>query len=157
LATHVDANWIIDRCSNWRKLMRVTGYVLRFVFNCKIPERRKDNRWLGSLSVVELDECQLFSLLRSQTQDFSSEISSLIRGNKVNRRSCLKSLKPFLDGHKVIRVGGRLAYALIPENQKCPSVLSSRNPMVKMLFQYEHIRLHHIGPQGLLAHIHRTY
>lgn len=34
LATHVDVNWIIDRCSNWLKLMRVTGYVLRFVFNC---------------------------------------------------------------------------------------------------------------------------
>jgi hypothetical protein len=157
LATHSDANWIIDRCSSWRKLMRVTGYVLRFVFNCKIPKLKKDDRRLGSLSVAELDENQLFWLLRSQIQDFSSEISSLTRGNEVDRRSCLKSLNPFIDGHKVIRVGGRLAYAPIHENQKCPIVLSSRNTIVKMLFQYEHIRLLHIGTQGLLAHIHRTY
>jgi len=88
---------------------------------------------------------------------FSSEISSLTHGNEVNRRSCLKSLNPFLDGHNVIRVGGRLSYAPIPENQRFPIVLLSRNPIVKMLFQYEHIRLLHIGPQGLLAHIHRKY
>lgn len=137
--------------------MRVTGYVLRFVFNCKIPKIKKDDRWLGSLSVAELDDSKLFWLLRSQIQDFSSEISSLTRGNEVDRRSCLKSLNPFLDGHKVIRVGGRLAYAPISENQRCPIVLSSRNPIVKMLFQYEHIRLLHIGAQGLLAYIHRTY
>jgi len=46
-------------------LVRVTGYVLRFVFNCKIPKLRKDNRRLGSLSVIELNECQLFWLRRS--------------------------------------------------------------------------------------------
>ena len=157
LATHVNVNWIIERCSNWRKLMRVTGYVLRFVFNCKIPKCRKDDRRLGSLSVAELDESQLFWLLQSQKQDFGSEIGSLTLGKEVNRRSCLKSLNPFLDDHKIIRVGSRLAYAPIPENQKCPIVLSSKNPIVKMLFQYEHMRLLHIGPQGLLAHIHRTY
>ncbi|XP_008178394.1 uncharacterized protein LOC103307827 [Acyrthosiphon pisum] len=122
-----------------------------------VPKLRKDNRRLGSLSVAELNECQLFWLRRSQIQDFSSEISSLTHGNEVNRRSCLKSLNPFLDCHNVIRVGGRLSYAPIPESQRCPIVLSSRNPIVKMLFQYEHIRLLYIGPQGLLAHIHRKY
>ncbi|KAL4135256.1 hypothetical protein QTP88_006879 [Uroleucon formosanum] len=157
LATHINANWIIGRFSHWRKLMHVTGYVLRFVFNCKIPKHRKDSRRLGALSVAELDECQLFWLLRSQVQDFSSEISAVTCGNEVNRRSCLKLLNPFLDGHEVIRVGGRLAYAPMSENQRCPIVLSSKNPIVKMLFQYEHIRLLHIGPQGLLAYIHRTY
>lgn len=72
-------------------------------------------------------------------------------------RSYLKLLNPFLDCHKVIYVGGRLAYAPKPENQRCSFVLSSKNPIVKMLFQYEHIRLLHIGPQVLLAHIHRIY
>lgn len=150
-------NWIINQYSNWSKLIRVTAYVCRFVINCRSSLHKQYSYRTDSLIIVELDENKIFWLRQAQIQDFKSEMNSLQQEKEVGRRSYLKSLNPHFDGCKLIRVGGRLPYAPIPEHQKCLIVLSSRNPIVKMLFQYKHIRLLHIGPQGILTHIHRIY
>ncbi|XP_025406355.1 uncharacterized protein LOC112680475, partial [Sipha flava] len=157
VATNVDTGFILNRCSKWLKLIHVTAYVRRFIFNCRKNDNNQHLCHTISLTIPELNESKLWWLRRAQAQDFNSEIKSLQKEMCVGPRSCLKSLNPYLDDDNLIRVGGRLTYAPISERRKCPIVLSSKNSIVKMLFHHEHIHLLHIGPQGLLAHIQRTY
>jgi hypothetical protein len=154
VATNVDTGFILNRCSKWLKLIYVTAYMRRFIFNCRKNDNNQHLCHTISLTIPELNESKLWWLRRAQAQDFYSEIKSLQKEKCVGPRSCLKSLNPYLDDDNLIRVGGRLTYAPISERRKCPIVLSSKNSIVKMLFHHEHIHLLHIGPQGFLA---RTY
>jgi hypothetical protein len=67
------------------------------------------------------------------------------------------ALNPFMDNDVLVRVGGRLANADIDFNSKCPIVLPSKGNVTQLIFEYEHKRLLHIGPQCLLANIHLRY
>lgn len=107
-----------------------------FVFNCKFYVNNKNSRRIDSLSIAELDESKLFWLRRAQVQDFEPKINSLLQEKDIYRRSCLKSFNPYLDDHKLIRVGGRLVYAPTIEHKKYPIVFSSKNRITKIIFQY---------------------
>ncbi|XP_047545909.1 uncharacterized protein LOC125077861 [Vanessa atalanta] len=56
-----------------------------------------------------------------------------------------------------MRVGGRLDNANFIYNKKHPIILQSAHEFTKLLFDYEHRRLMHAGPQLLLASIRETY
>ncbi|KAL4107544.1 hypothetical protein QTP88_017875 [Uroleucon formosanum] len=64
----------------------------------------------------------------------------------------LKCLSPFMkDG--VLYVGGRLQHSDEPFGRKHTAVLLANNNITNMIFQALHLRLLHIGPQGLLANM----
>ena len=49
-------------------------------------------------------------------------------------------------------MGGCLARASIPLEQRCPIILSSKDIYTKLLFKFYHIHLKHCGPTLLLSH-----
>ncbi|XP_022180294.1 uncharacterized protein LOC111040631 [Myzus persicae] len=157
VATAVDnPMWILKRYSNWFTLLRVTALVRRFMSNCKAKISNKE-RVGGFISMEEINSAKTYWTVRSQSESFPNELSSLKAGQLVHRGSCLKALSPFIDDQGLIRVGGRLNNAQISYNTKHPIVLSSRSYVTKLIFHYEHRRLMHIGPQGLLSHISNSY
>lgn len=92
-----------------------------------------------------------------QKERFQLEIKQLRANQQLSHNSALLTLKPFLDGDNLIRVGGRLTHADIPETQRHPIVLPSRHFVTELIMQQEHLRLLHCGPELLLNSIRQQY
>lgn len=115
--------------SSYLKLIRTYAYVLRFYNNIKLPITRKT----GQLTPEKLDCARLCSIKFIQAREFHTELDALFKKKTIPPCSKLKSLNLYLDKNGVIRVGGRLAGALIP---------SSKNPYhANTQFILHHLRL----------------
>lgn len=147
--------YLEHRYSFWNRLNRVTAYLLRWCHNVRanMPEHRR----VGPLSVLELDKATISILKNVQGSAFEQEILDLKTKKLVGRRSALRSLNPFLDTCGLVQVGGRLANSDMDFGSKFPIALSAKSKITQLILEYEHKRLLHIGPQGLLANIHQQY
>ena len=66
--------------------------------------------------------------------------------------------KFILDDKGIIRVGGRLSNSSdFSYNKKHPMLLCGKHSVTQLIFQQEHLRLLHAGPQQLLAHLRETW
>lgn len=88
----------------------------------------------------------------SQLESFSKEYKVIAAGNQLKSKSNLTALNPFLH-EGIIRVGGRIQASEYSFDMKHPILLQSSHRLTKLLFQQEHQRLLHAGPQALLAAI----
>ena len=62
-----------------------------------------------------------------------------------------------MDDKGTLKLGGRLSHASIPEYQKHPIILSSTDPLTRLLFSHYHLQLGHCGPTALLSHAGNIY
>ncbi|XP_043466815.1 uncharacterized protein LOC122501430 [Leptopilina heterotoma] len=81
----------------------------------------------------------------------------MLSQNKVITKGNLSSLNPFLDDKNILRVGGRLNNSDFNENKKHPMLISASDKFAKLLFENEHRRLMHAGPQLLLYTIREQF
>lgn len=148
-----DDNELIDfnRFSSFLKLQRTVAYMLRFIKNC-----RKKNATSGSLSTNELEEALTVLIKQSQNNSFT-EYKLLMQRKPLPMKSQLLKLNVFLDENNVMRVGGRLINSDFPFNKKHPIVVQSTHRFTILLFEFEHKRLMHAGPQLLLYNIHDKF
>lgn len=107
--------------SSWPKLLRVTSYVRRFIFNCRNP---RDKVLEPFLSANEETQAKLVWIKLVQQLHFNNEIQDLRREKTLRASSSIISLTPFIDDIGVLRVGGRLRRADLDEAVKFPMVLS---------------------------------
>ncbi|XP_043277805.1 uncharacterized protein [Venturia canescens] len=132
-------------------MRRVVDYCLRF------KENAKGNKRTDALSVEELEQAEIAIARMTQEESFIQECLALERGRQMLKGSKLTSLSPFLDERGLIRVGGRLSQANLPETLKHPVVLPDRHHVTKIIMTAEHQRLHHCGPEQLLHSIRQRY
>ncbi|CAI6372727.1 unnamed protein product [Macrosiphum euphorbiae] len=157
-ASGTPAPWLLEKYSSWSTLLRITALVQRFINNCKFSLlNKRDRRTVGFLTITEIADAERFWVTNAQISAFDDELSSLKAGKLVRRCSPLFRLSPFIDEHGVIRVGGRLVNSPISYDSRHPMVLPSKSMVTKMIFNYEHRRLMHAGPQALFAHVSRKY
>ena len=98
-----------------------------------------------------------------QSLTYPREISALqpthVEGDKQGRvlkSSSLYRLDPFLsDG--ILRVGGRLAKANIPEDMKFPIILPYKSHVTTLLIRNIHVRLAHSGRNHVLSELRSKY
>ena len=88
-----------EEFSTWRRLLRVTAYVMRFCRNVHFKSSHESNEemTLGLLTADEIKRSEKYWLKTTQ--------SKLVRKMKDGE---LKSLTPFFDSEVIIRVGGRV-------------------------------------------------
>lgn len=144
---------LINKLSNFNRLIRVMSYIQRFVYNLK----NKFNKRIGLPTKDELDEAFTRVIRTAQIEMFPEEYLLLQKGKLLPRKSKLASLSPFMDSDGVIRVGGRLENSPYEYNIKHPILLCSKHHVTKILFRKYHIDLLHAGPQLLLANIRQLY
>ncbi|XP_050521267.1 uncharacterized protein LOC126894359 [Daktulosphaira vitifoliae] len=95
---------LLNRCSNYQKILRVTAYCYRFIYNAG----RKSDRKIASLEVSELSQANLGLIKHVQNDYFSSEIKNLNHPTPfVSSKSPLFRLRPYMNENGVLRVGGR--------------------------------------------------
>ncbi|XP_018371197.1 PREDICTED: uncharacterized protein LOC108766413, partial [Trachymyrmex cornetzi] len=142
---------ILKKYSSISKLKRVIAYCMRF--GSKLRGEKKNEE----LTIEELERAMLVIVRLVQDQAFKREINELRLGKAVHRKSKLLSLRPFLDKDGLLRVGGRLRQAEIEWDQKHPLLLPAKHYITTLIFQEEHRRLLHCGPEQLLASIRLRY
>ena len=152
-----DEEPVIDpkRFSNWRKLLRVTAWLRRFLFNCRTVQ---SERKCGSLTPDELREAELHWCRSVQREVFREELNALQKGQRVASDSKLLPLNPFMDSSGLIRVGGRLRHAtVVPYEAQHQVILPSRHEVTRLMVTDRHRSLAHAGANHVLSHIRQTY
>lgn len=137
--------------SSWTKLLRVTAYVFRFVYNIRNPLTRRRE----FLSVVETAHAKIFWVKRTQRNSFENEIQNL-QSNKSLKASSLSSLNPFLDSHGILCVGGRLRRSELCEPERFPMILP-KDRLAKLIIRHAHILTLHGGLQLTLRILRQQY
>ncbi|XP_024874744.1 uncharacterized protein LOC112456445 [Temnothorax curvispinosus] len=102
------------------KLLRVIAYILRFCYNSRYGVK---NRKTGCISASKINKARVALIRITQAQEFEKEIKLLRCHESVPRGSRLYSLNPYLDNCEILRVGGRLENAQLPEATKHPIIL----------------------------------
>ena len=146
-------NWnFLEKYSCLKTLKHVLAYILRFIHNLK-----NKSKLSGSLSESELDHSKQTILKLTQQSTYSREILDLSSGKSISSKSDLLSLNPFLDDKGILKVGGRLKNANIPEKQKHPIVLPKNHHITKLIIREEHFKNKHAGAQVTLYRVRETY
>ncbi|KAK7603897.1 hypothetical protein V9T40_004170 [Parthenolecanium corni] len=132
--------------SSWKKLVRVTAFLLRFRDRTHLKKR-----FYGSiLSKEEVDRATLRLIRLTQTFYFSKEYFALINKTNLPARSNLKTLNIFLHSDNTIRVGGRLENAALSFEQKHPIVLPRHAEITSLIIRDLHTKYFHANFSLLL-------
>ncbi|KAM8701717.1 hypothetical protein ACLKA7_000073 [Drosophila subpalustris] len=135
--------WILERYSSYTRLVRVLTYVNRFIHNCRI---KKPDRLVDLISYAELSKGIIYAVRLTQMSAFPAEWKALSGGQSLAKDSSLLSLNPYFDlKEKVIRLGGRLRDALLPENEKHPYILPYKHHVTDLVIRHSHASTLHGG------------
>ena len=132
----------LSRYSTLTKLLRVTGYVLRFINNLRDSTAKQT----GTLSVTELNTAQFRWIFDCQQQQFPTEIQHL-KLNLCNKKypPLVRQLQLFLDDKGYLRCGGRIHNASVHNTTKLPYLLPSQHTLTTLIILVAHITQLHGG------------
>ncbi|UYV82061.1 hypothetical protein LAZ67_21000637, partial [Cordylochernes scorpioides] len=144
----------IERYSTMTKLIRITAWCWRFYYNCLLfdPIRQK-----GPLTTRELTKAIQVLVKSIQQVEFCTEIKLLKLNKQLPLSNKLTSLNPFLDTQGLLRVGGRLKYSYLNENQKFPLLLPKNHHITNLIIDDIHRKYLHAGPQLVLSILRKNY
>jgi len=153
-----------------RRLKRISAkYGSSSAINVKARKLNEDH---SSLTVRELEEAEHAIIRFTQSQSFDTELKSLDQESdnkpgherarpqksktEIRKTSSLYRLDPFVGGG-LLRVGGRLNYADIPEESKHPIILPRKSHVTTLIIRYTHEQLGHAGRGHVLAKLLERY
>ncbi|XP_062713379.1 uncharacterized protein LOC134290294 [Aedes albopictus] len=141
-------NPIFSLRSSFSALVRIVAWIRRFRHNA--VSRNRSCKRSGNLSTKELNESELQLVQLAQSETFPAEIAALSKNQQISPSSKLIAANPSLmEG--VLRVGGRLQNAPIPEGRKHPLILHHQHPLTKLIMEHYHRKLFHAGQQLLIS------
>ena len=139
------------RSSSFSKVLRVVGWVRRFVHNARNKERR-----LGDLSYAELSDSKVEVFRNVQRMAFSAEIKSIEKSEVLQRGSSLKKLDPFMGEDGLLRVQGRIQLSDLSYEEKHPVILPAGH-VSKLIARHQHLFLKHAGVNAVIASLRASY
>ncbi len=92
-----------------------------------------------------------------QREAFTDDLASLEKEKRVSECSHLLSFTPFLDGDKVIAVGGRLERAKMPYEVRHPIILPQKHRLTELIIEQCHCLENHGGVDHILASIRQRF
>lgn len=165
---------LINRSSSWRRLTRVMAWILRL--RTLLWSKRKRREVTGGasqlasdvtahkdvldkekcLSLEEIKEAELEIIKFSQRRKFPEEFSCLQRGECVKGNSHIYKLSPLLEDG-VLRVGGRLSKAAMPEESKHPAIIAKDLHISDLILRQIHQEVGHCGRNHMLSRLRQRY
>eukprot|EP00057_Strongylocentrotus_purpuratus_P004826 XP_003729535.1 PREDICTED: uncharacterized protein LOC100892047 [Strongylocentrotus purpuratus] len=134
-----------ERFSSWRKLVRVATLVLKFVKKLKARRGNQEKETSKGMTPPELEEGERY-IIRDVQKGMESRI----------KKGELKSLSPFIDDYRVIRVGGRIDKAMTSFEHKHPALLPYGHHVSKLITRHVH-EMSHSGVAATMAKIRLKY
>lgn len=149
--------WIIELLNKFNsltKVARIVAWVSRYIASL----RNKNSRAARSvLTGFEIQSALYLVIKHVQGIDFKEDIHHLKQKGFVRSNSKLSCLRPFLDDHGILRVGGRLEQANITYAAKHPIIISPGSRLAELIIQQAHITTLHGGPRLTLSFIREKY
>ncbi|XP_014211825.1 uncharacterized protein LOC106641806 [Copidosoma floridanum] len=160
--THISAEDIYSRFSDFDRFVRVTAYILRWKNSVSQEKTAKSVR---PLSCAELAEAEIRIFLMIQRDSFPQEFRRLSPTSdkpKTNTKpfrqgTRFDDLHPFISDRGLLRVGGRLKKSELPYNQKHPILLPSKHPINDTIIRRTHHANLHAGIQTTLYAIRERF
>lgn len=140
---------IVERFSSWFRIVNVVAYCFRM----KSVKDRKEKY----LTVAELKKAKLALYKICQREGFRQEVSDLVQGRAISKRSNLRALTPWLDDNGIMRVGGRLQKAIISFDNKHPVILPNDHHLTKLIVRQMHLDTLHGGPRLMMGMLQKQY
>ncbi|XP_028397204.1 uncharacterized protein LOC114521013 [Dendronephthya gigantea] len=131
--------------SSWKKLVRVTSWVLRLKSNLLSRMKRDDGARQGPLTAEELELGRIYWIKLAQM--------SL---KERLKRNDFKALSPFVDPGSIIRVGGRVDNAVVSYETRHPALLPYHHRISRLITEEAH-RCGHSGIATTTAKTRRMY
>ena len=138
------------RYSRIKPLLITTAYVNRYLHNISNQE---ENRHIGPLVAADLQEAELQWIQHIQQHCFAEELQLLKQGKNIKKTSRILKLTPFYDdADGLMKMGGRLEFSDLSEEEKHPIILPNSSYIVMLLAEDTHRRQLHAGiNQTLIA------
>ncbi|XP_011860314.1 PREDICTED: uncharacterized protein LOC105557631 [Vollenhovia emeryi] len=114
-------------------------------------------RRLGNILVEELKEARDVLVGLIQAEMWEAEIRRLRSKQEVAKESKLVGLKPYLDEHGLIRVGGRLDHSSLTQEIKHPLLLPASHHFTRLVIRDRHEGLFHAGINATLASVREEF
>lgn len=133
-----------QRYSKWKRIVRITAYVQRFCRALLVKQDHDDKnmqRELEHLTTEELQAAEEYWIKYAQ--------SSLVRRLKKGE---FKTLSPFVDDRKIIRVGSRVDPSLVSYENERPVLLPYDHYLSKTIVR----DAHEVGHNGVAATVAKT-
>lgn len=139
----------ITRFSSFTKILRVTTLATRFI--AKLKKHRNSN---GPIEASEILDAEQRWIAYTQHQHYNDIIIS-IKKNKANNYK--DQLGLYLDGHGLLRCGGRLGNADICEGARHPWLLPKNSKLTDLIIEKYHKNALHIGVAQTLGLVRHRY
>ena len=136
LSVEINFNWYYMYFSKYSKIIRLLGWIKRFILNCRQPLSRNK----GELTMEELNNAEICIIKLIQQESFHGV---------TDKR--LVSLRPFIDGNGLIRLKTKISERSDQKEFRYPAVLPQKHPVVTRLIYHQHYKACHVGVQGLLS------
>ena len=144
------------RYSKLIRLIRVTGWVFRFIDNCR---SKKEDRLSTELTVEELNDSETSIIRSMQKEHFRNEIEAIKNKQEISKSSQLLTYHPFIDDDGVLRSNSRLTNAeFLTYDVKYPVILPRKEWVTKLIIRSYHcIGEHTKGTNHTLADLSEKY
>ena len=133
----------MESFSDWSKALRAVANCLKYVSilrNRYFKRTGKTDKMKVANSSVELiDSARILVLKEVQHVAFSE------------RPSHIEALKPFLGEDQILRVGGRVKRASLPDMEKFPIILPKKHHITTLIIRHFHEKVFHQGRGLTLA------
>ena len=164
---------LLNYFSSWHDLKKAVGWILRVRENLhqkasakkqdKVDGTKTEGKITNHLSVEELQEAEKVIIKYVQQKAFPEEVKLLSNVPKeersdhhVKRSSPIYRLDPRMtDG--VLRVGGRLSKAAMPEESKHPAILPKNQHVTNLILRHIHDSSGHSGRNHMLSEAQKKY
>lgn len=144
------------RSNSWKKVLRITAYVLRFFNNVRMKNR--DGWTRGEPKPAELRRAIEFWVKYAQARAYKKEIEILKqKDEQFIAKSQITQLQPYIDNVGMLRVGGRIDKANIDYAKKHPVIIPPKSRLSYLIIQQAHKETMHGSTQLMMAYIRRTY
>ncbi|GFR30583.1 DUF5641 domain-containing protein [Trichonephila clavata] len=128
----------IEDFSTLRRLLRVTSFVFRFIYNA----RNSNNRRSGPITSSETSKALIYFIKMSQENSFSSEINNIKLNKSVNKNSKLCNFNVMIDDDNILRIKSRLTNSSLDVYEKHPIILSNDYFASLIVYDYHEQVLH---------------
>ena len=171
--SHATMEKLLHHFSDWFRLKKATVVLLRFqrYLHDKLHKNDSVGQYNLIINVQDIECAELAILRYIQSVKFNTELWVLehtegdsnlagkrgrVKVSGISKSSAIYRLDPFVD-NKLLRVGGRLSKASIPEEAKHPVLLPYNNHVTTLIIRDIHERLGHAGRNHVLAALREKY
>lgn len=145
----------ISRFSTLKRLVRFTALIIRRQQSFKAKKNIFES---NVYSVAELNFALTELVKYVQCIEFAAELKILqTEGGRLPNKSSLLPLNPFLDSNGILRVGGRLRHARLPDDVKHQMLLPRHHHLTRLIIMDVHEKVFHGGPQLTLSQLNQRF